>query len=57
MKILLAAAVLLQIVVAVQTEGLTRALVELSAFLLVLAIVFSIRSSKKVAAKIEAEEL
>ncbi|MCW8334649.1 hypothetical protein [Vibrio paucivorans] len=57
MKILLAAAVLLQIVVAVQTEGLTRALAELSAFLLVLAIVFSIRSSKKVAAKIEAEEL
>ncbi|MFM2590414.1 hypothetical protein [Vibrio sp. TBV020] len=46
-KAALIAAVILQIVVAVQTEGLIRALAELSAFLLVLALVFSLKSQKR----------
>ncbi|MDC5807199.1 hypothetical protein OPW36_23615 [Vibrio europaeus] len=47
MRAILVFAVILQIIVAVQTEGLTRALAELSAFLLVLGLVFSFKQKKR----------
>ena len=47
MRVILVIAVILQIIVAVQSEGLTRALAELSAFLLVLGIVFSFKQKKR----------
>jgi len=47
MKAVLVIAVILQIVVAIQSEGLARSLAEFSAFLLVLAIVFDLKTSKR----------
>ncbi|WP_204243993.1 hypothetical protein [Vibrio galatheae] len=46
MRVVLVVAVIVQIIVAIQSEGLVRSLAELSAFLLVLAIVFQFKSSK-----------
>ncbi|MEZ8099620.1 MULTISPECIES: hypothetical protein [Vibrio] len=46
-KAVLVIGVILQIVVAIQSEGLARSLAELSAFLLVLAIVFNLKTSKR----------
>jgi hypothetical protein len=57
MKAVLVIAVLLQIIVAIQSEGLIRALAELSAFLLVLAIVFSYKQQKRRKLELEAEDL
>ena len=56
MKAVLVIAVLLQIIVAIQSEGLIRALAELSAFLLVLAIVFSYKQQKRRKLELEAED-
>lgn len=56
MKTVLVSAVLLQIVVAIQSEGLIRSLAELSAFLLVIAIALSHRQQKHAKLGIEAEE-
>lgn len=47
MKAALVIAVILQIVVAVQSDGLVRALAELSAFLLVSVLVLSAKSQKR----------
>lgn len=46
-KAILVFAVILQIIVAVQSEGLARSLAELTAFLLVLAFVFNLKASKR----------
>lgn len=56
MKTVLVSAVFLQIVVAIQSEGLIRSLAELSAFLLVVAIALSHRQQKHAKLSIEAEE-
>lgn len=56
MKAVLVIAVILQIIVAIQSEGLIRALAELSAFLLVLAIVFSYKQQKRRKLELEAED-
>ncbi len=56
MKAVLVIAVILQIIMAVQSEGLIRALAELSAFLLLVAIVFSYQQQKKQPVKLEPEE-
>ncbi|EGA66878.1 hypothetical protein [Vibrio brasiliensis] len=56
MKAILVVAVLLQIIVAVQSEGLIRALTELSAFLLVVAIVVSSKQQKRQSLELEAEK-
>jgi hypothetical protein len=50
-------AVLLQLSVAFQTEGLPRALSELSAFLLLIALVATHKQQKQRKAKIEPEEI
>ncbi|WP_190277908.1 hypothetical protein [Vibrio sinaloensis] len=55
MKTLLVIAVLLQIVVAIQSEGLIRALAELSAFLLVAAMVLSHRQQKHTKFRLEVD--
>ncbi|MGY5539139.1 hypothetical protein [Vibrio brasiliensis] len=47
MKALLVVAVLLQITVALQSEGLVKALAELSAFLLVVTIASSTKQQKR----------
>lgn len=47
-KLVLAAAVLLQIGVAISTEGLTRSLAELTAFLVAIALVLVHKSTRKV---------
>ncbi len=57
MKSVLVIAVILQIIVAIQSEGLIRALAELSAFLLVLAIVFSYKQQKRRKLELESEDL
>jgi len=51
MKAILIVAIVLQVIVATQSEGLTRSLAELCAFLLVVGLVFSIKKArhKKVA--------
>lgn len=46
-RALLVIAVIIQIVVAIQSEGLARALAELCAFLLVVAIVFELKPAKR----------
>ncbi len=46
-KAILVFAVILQIIVAVQSEGLARSLAELTAFLLVCAFVFNLKASKR----------
>lgn len=56
MKVVLVIAVILQIIMAVQSEGLIRALAELSAFLLLVAIVFSYQQQKKQPVKFEPKE-
>lgn len=56
MKAILVVAVLLQIIVAVQSEGLIRALTELSAFLLVVVIVVSSKQQKRQSLELEAEK-
>ncbi|MCG9783573.1 hypothetical protein L1D52_14560 [Vibrio brasiliensis] len=56
MKAILVVAVLLQIIVAVQSEGLIRALTELSAFLLVVAIVVSSKQQKRQSLELETEK-
>lgn len=56
MKTILVVAVILQIVVAVQSEGLVRALAELCAFLLVVAIVFSFKQQKRHALELETDK-
>lgn len=56
MKTVLVSAVLLQIVVAIQSEGLIRSLAELSAFLLVVAIALSHKQQKHAKVNIKAEE-
>lgn len=56
MKAILVVAVLLQITVAVQSEGLIRALTELSAFLLVVAIVVSSKQQKRQSLELEVEK-
>ena len=43
MKAILIVAIVLQVIVATQSEGLTRSLAELCAFLLVMGLVFSIK--------------
>jgi|GEM_PF-1085285 len=47
MKAALVIAVILQIVVAIQSDGLVRALAELSAFLLVFVLVLSAKTQKR----------
>ena len=55
MKAVLIIAVILQIIVAMQSEGLIRALAELSAFLLLVAIVFSHQQNKTPPIKTDSE--
>ncbi len=55
MKAILVVAVLLQIIVALQSEGLVKALAELSAFLLVVAIAFNTQQQKRHSLKLETE--
>jgi hypothetical protein len=47
MKAALVIAVILQIVVAIQSDGLVRSLAELSAFLLVFVLVLSAKTQKR----------
>ncbi|MCZ4293710.1 hypothetical protein [Vibrio sinaloensis] len=56
MKALLVVAVLLQITVALQSEGLVKALAELSAFLLVVTIAFSTKQQKRQSLELDAEK-
>ena len=56
-KVVLLLAVVLQLIVAIQTEGLTRALSELSAFLLLVALVANHKQQKRMKVKLEPEEL
>ncbi|MGD8231211.1 hypothetical protein [Vibrio sp. TRT 1302] len=56
MKALLVVAVLLQIMVALQSEGLVKALAELSAFLLVVTIAFSTKQQKRQSLELDAEK-
>ncbi|UUM31453.1 hypothetical protein [Vibrio japonicus] len=46
MKVILILAIVLQVIVATQSDGLTRSLAELSAFVLVLGLVFSIKKTR-----------
>ncbi|NIY81628.1 hypothetical protein [Vibrio hepatarius] len=57
MKAILILAIVLQVILATQSEGLTRSLAELSAFLLVLGLVFSIKKTRHKKAAFEPEEL
>ncbi|WP_174217998.1 hypothetical protein [Vibrio mexicanus] len=58
MRGILIVAVIIQIVLAIQTDGLTRALAELSAFLLLLGLVISVKRARKAKqAKFEIEEV
>lgn len=50
-------AILIQILVAVQSEGLVRSLAELSAFLFIAALVLIYQRQKRRKLKIEPEEL
>ena len=56
MKALLVVAVLLQIMVALQSEGLVKALAELSEFLLVVTISFSTKQQKRQSLELDAEK-
>ncbi|MGD8115560.1 MULTISPECIES: hypothetical protein [unclassified Vibrio] len=56
MKALLVIAVLLQITVALQSEGLVRALAELSAFLLVVTIASSTKQQKRQSLELDTEK-
>lgn len=56
-KAILIFAVVVQIVLAIQTEGLTRALAELSAFLLLVGLVAMHKQQKRLQEKIEPEEI
>lgn len=47
MRVMLVLAVIIQIVVAIQSDGLTRSMAELTAFLLVAALVLDHRKSSK----------
>ncbi|MDA0118272.1 MULTISPECIES: hypothetical protein [Vibrio] len=57
MKAVIVLAILIQIVVAVQSEGLVRSLAELSAFLFIAALVLIYQRQKRKKLKIEPEEL
>lgn len=56
MKALLVVAVLLQITVALQSEGLVKALAELSAFLLVVTIASSAKQQKRQSLELDTEK-
>ncbi|MEF1255116.1 MULTISPECIES: hypothetical protein [unclassified Vibrio] len=56
MKALLVIAVLLQITVALQSEGLVKALAELSAFLLVVTIASSTKQQKRQSLELDTEK-
>ncbi len=47
MRVMLVLAVIIQIVVAIQSDGLTRSMAELTAFLLVAALVLDHRKASK----------
>ena len=47
MRVMLVLAVIIQIVVAIQSDGLTRSMAELTAFLLVTALVLDHRKASK----------
>ncbi|EEX33785.1 MULTISPECIES: hypothetical protein [Vibrio] len=57
MKAVIVLAILIQILVAVQSEGLVRSLAELSAFLFIAALVLIYQRQKRRKLKIEPEEL
>ncbi|MCM5510603.1 hypothetical protein ACK1CN_02815 [Vibrio coralliilyticus] len=57
MKAVIVLAILIQILVAVQSEGLVRSLAELSAFLFITALVLIYQRQKRRKLKIEPEEL
>ncbi|CAM3187569.1 hypothetical protein [Vibrio neptunius] len=57
MKAVIVLAILIQILVAVQSEGLVRSLAELSAFLFIAALVLIYQRQKRKKLKIEPEEL
>ncbi|WP_333003395.1 hypothetical protein [Vibrio coralliilyticus] len=57
MKAVIVLAILIQIFVAVQSEGLVRSLAELSAFLFIAALVLIYQRQKRRKLKIEPEEL
>ena len=57
MKAVIVLAILIQILVAVQSEGLVRSLAELSAFLFIAALVLIYQRQKRRKLKLEPEEL
>ncbi|WFB47247.1 hypothetical protein [Vibrio coralliilyticus] len=57
MKAVIVLAILIQILIAVQSEGLVRSLAELSAFLFIAALVLIYQRQKRRKLKIEPEEL
>ncbi|NRB68883.1 MAG: hypothetical protein HRU48_16180 [Vibrio sp.] len=57
MKAVIVLVILIQILVAVQSEGLVRSLAELSAFLFIAALVLIYQRQKRKKLKIEPEEL
>ncbi|WP_171352178.1 hypothetical protein [Vibrio coralliilyticus] len=57
MKAVIVLAILIQILVAVQSEGLVRSLAELSAFLFIAALVLIYQRQKRRKLKIEPDEL
>ncbi|NRF27934.1 hypothetical protein HRJ45_23380 [Vibrio coralliilyticus] len=57
MKAVIVLAILIQILFAVQSEGLVRSLAELSAFLFIAALVFIYQRQKRRKLKIEPDEL
>ncbi|MCG9683275.1 hypothetical protein L1D31_11895 [Vibrio sp. Isolate23] len=57
MKAVIVLAILIQILVAVQSEGLVRSLAELSAFVFVVALVLRYQRQKRRKLKVEPEEL
>ncbi|MCG9598019.1 hypothetical protein L1D15_14965 [Vibrio sp. Isolate25] len=57
MKAVIVLAILIQILVAVQSEGLVRSLAELSAFVFVVALVLRYQRHKRRKLKVEPEEL